>query len=288
MAGLVGEPTRRFTVREGTRLACVDYGGAGSAVVLLHGLAGNAREWDETASWLVASHRVVAIDARGHGYSERRPDDVSRAAHVADVVHWLQELDVAPVHLVGQSLGGHTAFLVAARHRNLVSSLIVAEATPWDERQNHEAVERWLASWPVPFESYKAAIAFFGGDTLWARAWVSGLEMTSAGLAPRFDLDVMIRSLEEGDSSAYWEEWSGVRVPSLVLRAEHGVPRREALRMIQMQPDACLVEIAQAQNDLHLEKPSEWRRAVESFLKQGEVGDGRPRAGRVTCTSSPK
>src|SRR5581483_9482705 len=69
--------------RGGVRLACAVYGGEGSPVALLHGVAGNAREWDDTASWLVESHRVFAVDARGHGQSERRPGDVSRAARSA-------------------------------------------------------------------------------------------------------------------------------------------------------------------------------------------------------------
>lgn len=98
--------------------------------MLLHGLAGYAREWDETASWLSASCRVVAPEQRGHGRSERRPADLSRSAFVDDAAAWLRRLDLAPAAVVGQSLGGHTAFLLAARHPELVRALVVAEATP--------------------------------------------------------------------------------------------------------------------------------------------------------------
>jgi pimeloyl-ACP methyl ester carboxylesterase len=78
-------PSWHFLDRDGVRLACADYGGEGPPVALLHGLAGLAEEWTETASWLVRSHRVLAPDARGHGRSDRNPADVFRAAHVADV-----------------------------------------------------------------------------------------------------------------------------------------------------------------------------------------------------------
>jgi pimeloyl-ACP methyl ester carboxylesterase len=128
--GNQGGPSWRFAIRGGERLACADYGGEGPAVVLLHGLAGNAREWDNTASWLTDGHRVVALDARGHGRSERRPADVSRARHVEDVVFWINELALAPVQLLGQSLGGHTAFLTASGHPDVVQALVVAESTP--------------------------------------------------------------------------------------------------------------------------------------------------------------
>jgi pimeloyl-ACP methyl ester carboxylesterase len=270
MSDLGPSPSWSYAAREGTHLACADYGGDGSPVVLLHGLAGNAREWDETAAWLVESHRVLALDARGHGESERRPGDVSRAAHVADVVFWLNELDLESVQLVGQSLGGHTALLVAARHPDLIGSLIVAESTPAAGPHFPQGVRKWLESWPVPFESREAAILYFGGDTIWARGWASGLEATTDGLRPRFDVDVMVASLDEIATTAYWDDWRRVRTPSLIVRAEHGVPRKDALRMAEMQRQAQLVEIADAKHDVHLDKPIEWREVVGAFLRTGE------------------
>jgi pimeloyl-ACP methyl ester carboxylesterase len=192
---------------------------------------------------------------------------VCRAAHVADLEQWLNELDVGPVRLVGQSLGAHTAFLTAARHGNLVSALVVAESTPAAGPDFSEAVRSWLESWPVPFRSREAAITFFGGDTLWARGWMSGLQSSPDGLMPGFDVDVMVASLDEVAETSYWEDWSNVRAPTLVVRAENGVPRDAVLRMIEAQPRAQLVEIAKAKHDVHLDKPIEWRKAVDAFLQ---------------------
>src|SRR5512142_325425 len=95
---------REFT-RHGVRLACRDFGGHGPPVLLLHGLAGHAEEWAQTASWLTARCRVVAPDARGHGRSERYPADVSRAAVVADAAFVCEQLGLQPVVAVGRSLG---------------------------------------------------------------------------------------------------------------------------------------------------------------------------------------
>jgi hypothetical protein len=81
--------------RDGMPLWCRDHGGAGPAAMFLHGLAGYAREWDETASWLSASCRVLAPGQRGHGRSERRPRDVSRSAFVADAAAWLRQFRLA-------------------------------------------------------------------------------------------------------------------------------------------------------------------------------------------------
>ena len=163
--------------RDGEQLACRDFGGRGPPVLLLHGLAGHAGEWAETASWLTERFRVLAPDARGHGRSERVPLDVSRAAHVADVVFVVERLQLGPVVLVGQSLGGHAALLAAAERPDLVRGLFVAEASPAGGDEGEVAsVGKALASWPVPFPSREAAAEFFGGPSLRAEAWADGLE----------------------------------------------------------------------------------------------------------------
>ena len=58
----------------GVDLQVIDSGGDLPTVMLLHGLAGHAEEWDEVARCLTARHRVIAFDQRGQGRSTRRPD----------------------------------------------------------------------------------------------------------------------------------------------------------------------------------------------------------------------
>ncbi|HEX4755632.1 MAG TPA: alpha/beta hydrolase [Candidatus Dormibacteraeota bacterium] len=260
-------PRWHLTDRDGVRLACADFGGTGTAVMLLHGLAGCADEWIDTASTLTSHHRVLAPDQRGHGRSERRPRDVSRGACVADVAMWLERLDAAPGVLVGQSLGGHTAFLVAARHPDLVRGLAVVEATPEANPRGRDDVRRWLATWPVPFASLPAAMQFFGGDTAWARAWARGLESRDDGYWPRFDADVMVACLTETAKVSYWEDWSRVTCPTLIVRGERGLKNNEVARMQDLVPSAQVVEIAGAGHDAHLERPEAWRASLDDFLQ---------------------
>ncbi|MEV0694029.1 alpha/beta hydrolase [Streptomyces sp. NPDC050388] len=99
----------RVVVRDGVRHVCRDRSGPGQSLVLLHGLAGHAGEWDVLARRLSSRHRVVAVDHRGHGAGERHPRDVSRAAYVADVIAIVDQPALRRPVLVGQSPGGHTA-----------------------------------------------------------------------------------------------------------------------------------------------------------------------------------
>ncbi|MET0492949.1 MAG: alpha/beta fold hydrolase, partial [Actinoplanes sp.] len=98
--------------------------GSGPVVVLLHGLAGSAQEMIVS----LPGHRTIAPDQRGHGHSIRRPEDLSREAYVRDVLTVIDALaEGERVALVGQSMGAHTAMLVAAWHPERVSSLIMLE-----------------------------------------------------------------------------------------------------------------------------------------------------------------
>ncbi len=132
-------------------LSCLDYGGAGSPVLLLHGLAGHAGEWRQTASRLSASHHVLALDLRGHGHSATRPADVSPEANAADVSAAIETFADGPVALVGQSLGANLAMLVAATHPPLVGAVVVAEGYPGADPEGSAAasIERWLSRGPL-------------------------------------------------------------------------------------------------------------------------------------------
>ena len=77
---------RLFLKSHNVHLCCIDFGGNGSPVLLLHGLAGRANEWHSTAQWLTHHRHVFALDQRGHGRSEKGLDDYSRDAYVNDVI----------------------------------------------------------------------------------------------------------------------------------------------------------------------------------------------------------
>jgi pimeloyl-ACP methyl ester carboxylesterase len=252
--------------RAGAQLCAADYGGPGPPALLLHGLAGHAREWDSTAAWLARTHRVVAVEARGHGRSERAPEDVSPEAFVDDAARWIEHLALAPAVVIGQSLGGTTAFLLAARHPALVRGLVVAEATPARDPAGAGAVERWFATWPLPFASAEHALEFFGGDTLWARAWCAGLEERAGGLWPAFEPEVLLAALRQANARDHWDDWAALRCPALAVRAADGVPRDECERMAELLPGCRLAEIAGAGHDLHLDQPERWRQVVTDFL----------------------
>ncbi|MEU2437197.1 alpha/beta hydrolase [Streptomyces rubradiris] len=261
------EWAERMVVRGGVRLVCRDGGGPGPAVVLLHGLAGHAGEWDALAERLSGRHRVVAIDQRGHGASERHPGDVSRAAFVADVVAVAARLGLERPVLVGQSLGGHTALLTAAAHPALVRALVLVEAAPRaPDPRAPVTIGAWLDSWPVPFPSRAAAVSFFGGGPV-GEGWAAGLERHEDGWRPRFDRDVMVAALAETARRSSLPAWRRVGCPALAVFARSSlIPGPDIDAMLAGRPPTVAVSVPGTGHDLHLERPDVLHALLEGFL----------------------
>lgn len=253
--------------RDGVGLSCLDHGGPGPSVLLLHGLGGYAREWDATASRLSDAYRVVVPEQRGHGRSERWPGDVSPEAFVDDAEMWIGELGLAPAVLVGQSLGGLTALLLAAEHRSLVRGVVLVEATPEADPGAPARLRAWLDSWPVPFASRRDAGNFFGGQGAGPDAWAAGLDERPDGLWPSFDPVVIVDVLAKASGRSYWDQWSRITCPALVVRGQSGwMSEGETRRMIELLPGARLTEIPDAGHDVHLDQPDHWHAVLTEFL----------------------
>lgn len=98
----------------GVRLHYRDWGGDGPPVVLLHGLSSNSRIWDWTAPLLTDHFRVIALDQRGHGLSDRPDDGYGFDEVTADLESFLKHVGVERPVLVGHSWGANVALSYAA------------------------------------------------------------------------------------------------------------------------------------------------------------------------------
>lgn len=256
-----------LTTPDGTHIAYTDHHPTAeprAAFLLLHGLAGHQGEWDTLAAHLSADgHRVVTYDARGHGASTRIPATTTREAHVREAVALIDELGLAPATLLGQSLGGHTAMLLAASHPHLVRSLILIEAGPAGPTPGLPAqIGTWLDSWPTPFKSLEQAEAFLGHE-----AWTRNLDRRDDGWHPTWDRTTIIDTVAELATTAYWEEWSRITCPTLLIQGEHGTMRPdEPPTMLTHRPHTQLVRIPDAAHDVHLDQPDRLYGAIASFL----------------------
>jgi pimeloyl-ACP methyl ester carboxylesterase len=112
--------------------------GEGEAVVLIHGWMGDSRSWGsgpDGNTRLDASKteglRLIALDCRGHGKSDKPHDPALYGSEMAmDVVRLLDHLGIERAHLVGYSSGSFIAGWVAATHPERVRSIVFAGQAP--------------------------------------------------------------------------------------------------------------------------------------------------------------
>lgn len=102
----------------------VEEWGRGEPVVLLHGLGSSGRDWEYQVEGLAARYRVIAIDVRGHGRSDKPRGPYSIAMFAGDVAKAIEKLGAKPAHVVGVSMGGMIGLELAARDPSSVRSLI--------------------------------------------------------------------------------------------------------------------------------------------------------------------
>jgi N-formylmaleamate deformylase len=117
-------------------------GGAGPPLVLLHGLTGNGACWSPLARSLEGEFDVVMPDARGHGKSSAPLHGYGYDDHASDVVGLIRGLGLAAPILLGHSMGGMTATVVASRTGDAISGVILVDPTflsPQRQREVHES-----------------------------------------------------------------------------------------------------------------------------------------------------
>ena len=102
-------------------------GDHGSPIVFCHGLFGQGKNWTQIAKAFVPDHRTLLVDLPHHGRSPW--DEHFDFVEIADQVAGLLSAD-DPVTLVGHSLGGKVAMVLALRHRALVDRLCVVDVSP--------------------------------------------------------------------------------------------------------------------------------------------------------------
>lgn len=129
-----GEPKdATYLEVDGTRVRYVDVG-EGPPVVLLHGFASSIENWLTVMPKLVKDHRVIAIDLRGFGWTDRPVADYSPAAQAKLLKAVLDERKVNKVSIVAHSWGSSVALAFALEYPAQVDRLALYDAWVYDSQ----------------------------------------------------------------------------------------------------------------------------------------------------------
>jgi len=143
---LVG-PTSRTYFSQRLRLHYVDWGNPGAPPLLLvHGGRDHCRNWDWVARRLRRDWHVIAPDLRGHGDSEwSKSANYSIAAYVYDLAQLIHQLKLAPVTIIGHSLGGAITVRYAGIYPENVRRIVAIEGLGRSPRSQAEVARKPMA-----------------------------------------------------------------------------------------------------------------------------------------------
>jgi pimeloyl-ACP methyl ester carboxylesterase len=276
-------PTDRTVPGDRVSLHARDWGGDGTPVVLLHGLASNARIWDGVAQRLAgAGRRVVALDQRGHGGSEQPAGGYDFATVCRDLAAALDALGLERPVLVGHSWGANVALQYAAERPEAVAGLVLVDGgflgvADWPGMTRELARERLAPPrFAVPLEDWLARAGRFaaGSDGGWVRDFLrAGVDVDDRGVARarfRFDnhMQVVDALYDQRPSALY----PLVGCPVLLCPAaedELAAAKQDAVaRALRLLPDARAIWFEDTMHDIPLQRPAELADVLARFVKE--------------------
>ncbi|NEB36819.1 alpha/beta hydrolase [Streptomyces sp. SID14515] len=251
------EPERGAMYVSGRRLSFLDFGGPGRPLLALHGHFGEGRTFTRLAGELGDAWRVVALDQRGHGHSDRSAD-YSRTGYVEDAAAVLEHLGIGGAVVLGHSLGGVNAYQLAARRPGLVDALIVEDIGAQVDDDLSFAL-----SWPHRASTRSGLLHGLGPS---ASYLVDAVREYPDGWGLAFDPRDMNASqrLLNGD---HWDDWLAGDCPALLVRGGRStvLSAEHARSMAARRPRTRLVELP-AGHSVHETVPVEFAEAVGGFL----------------------
>jgi N-formylmaleamate deformylase len=240
-------------------------GGSKPPLVLLHGLTGNGTCWSPLARALEDEYDVVMPDARGHGNSSTPLNGYRYQDHAKDVVGLVQELEMTTPVLLGHSMGGMTATVVAAQAITPIRAVILADPTFLSPQRQHQVHDGDL------IEQHRRLLSSSKSDLLaqarlrHPRRSCEFIELiTEARRRTRISaFDVLVPPNPE-----YHQLVSAICVPILLVIGEAGVVSLETARELhKLNPRVRLQQIPEAGHGLPYDQPDRFAAVVRSFLR---------------------
>ncbi len=257
----------------GVKLYYEEKGTGKETIFFSHGLLWSHRMFKEQIDFLSKNYRVIAYDHRGQGQSEvKAPFDMDTVAE--DAAALTEKLAVGPVHFAGLSMGGFVGIRLAARHPDLIKSLILLEtsanAEPVENLPQYKTMNgivKWLGIIP-PISSKVMHIMF-------AESWLSNPANKSLIKHWKSELSSNKRSISGPVEGVIYrkgveDELSKISCPTMIIVGDEDVATKpEKAKYIQMGiAKAKLHIIPGAGHSSCIEKPDQVNRLISDWLQE--------------------
>lgn len=239
-------------------------GGPGPPLVMLHGLTDSGACWSPVARALEGGVDVVMPDARGHGGSDAPERGYGYAELAADAMGLIRGLGLASPVLVGHSMGGMTAALVASRASGLLRGVVLVDPTFLGPRRQREVFQSDVAARHRRLLGRDMREVVVELRQRHPRRDPGMIELLArARLATRMQaFDVLAPPLPD-----YRELVRATDIPILLVLAEHGVVSLDTARALRrINPLVRIERIEDVGHGLPYDQPERLAAVVRSFL----------------------
>ena len=234
--------------------------------MLVHGLMGRGTTWSRQLSWLTRFGTVYTYDAPWHrGREVDDSEPISTERFVEQLGTAVESLG-HPAILIGHSMGGLHSWCLAAQRPELVTALVVEDMAPDFVGGSTGAWEPWLHALPLEFTSQEAVFAEFGPVA--GRYFLEAFDRTPTGWRLHGQPAKWIAIAAEWGLRDFWNQWSAVRAPVLLIEAGDTVtPPGQMRQMADLAGQrARYVRVEGAGHLVHDDAPEAYRDAVGKFL----------------------
>jgi pimeloyl-ACP methyl ester carboxylesterase len=269
----------QYVAINGVRLWVEDTGGTGPPVLFSHGLLWSTRMFDAQVATLRSRYRCIAWDHRGQGQSDvPNVRSISIEDCYADAVALIERLGVAPVHIVGLSMGGFVAMRLAARRPDLVRSCVLletsAETEPSENVPRYRTLNRVARWFGLRVVAHKVMPIMFGTTFLTDPARAVERDAWRERLARnRRDIWRAVNGVIEREP--IMPELGHITTPTMIMVGDEDVATvpLKAERMHAAIRGSKLVRIPHAGHSSSIEQPGHVTAAIEAWV--GRLEDER-------------
>ncbi|MGA2409245.1 MAG: alpha/beta hydrolase [Candidatus Binataceae bacterium] len=153
----------KLITANGIRLHYLDYGNpAGPPLILIHGLSGNAHNFDGLAPHLATRYHVLSLDVRGRGDSEwGSAADYNPVTYVADLDAFIIALGFNRVSLIGTSMGGIISMIFAGGYPDRVERLVLNDIGPEVDPAGLKRITDYFTEAPADFRDLAEVVSYY-------------------------------------------------------------------------------------------------------------------------------
>ncbi len=254
----------KSATRDGVTLRYIDTGAGEPPLLFIHGWTCNRTHWRDQIPHFAKKHRVVAVDLRGHGESDKPDQDYTIEGFVDDVAWLIGDLDRQQPVVVGHSMGGVIALNLAREHPDLTRAIVMIDSPicPLPEDIGPQVAELFAG---LQTPTYSAVADDFVRALMFDENTPAGLAdaiVGNMGAPQRVTLTALVSTL-----AAEYQKPGTIPVPSLFIRAATQLASEAQLR--QRYPGLGVITVPTA-HFVQMEQPAATNNIISDFLDKLE------------------